>query len=94
MLGLGADPNVKLSTRVLPVAFEPGDSVMIACATHDILDGLLHNGYFGGVPMDNYLRLALQHGGDPNISDANDETPVFRLGRSIPRKLPENSSPA
>jgi hypothetical protein len=64
MLELGADPNVKLTERVLPVAFEPGDSVMIACATHDVLDGLLHNGYFPGARMDNYLKLALKHSGE------------------------------
>ena len=88
MLELGADPNVKLTERVLPVAFEPGDSVTIACATHDIIDGLLHDGYLRGVPMDSYLELVLQHGGNPNIVDAKEETPLFRLERSIPSKLP------
>jgi ankyrin repeat protein len=88
MLELGADPNVKLTERILPVAFEAGDSVTIACATHDIIDGLLHDGYFRGVPMDNYLKLVLKYGGNPNIVDAKGETPLFRLERSIPSKLP------
>ena len=98
MLELGADPNVKLTGQVWPVPLFDGYSVMSACATPTLTEGLLHSQYFPGVRMDNYLKLALQHGGDPNIEDANGETPIFYLGlnnlaeRFVSCAMPEPTS--
>ena len=89
-LELGADPNVELTGDVwhAPLLVQ-GHSVMSACASPDIVEGLTHREYFPGVPMDNYLKFVLQHGGNPNITDVNGKTPLFYLGLSIPRKVRE-----
>ena len=90
MLELGADPNVKLTSDVWHVPLLVGShSVTSACASPDIIEWLIHGEYFPDVPMDNYLKLVLQHGGDPNIADVNGETPIFHVRRSMPHKLPE-----
>jgi uncharacterized protein len=88
MLELGADPNVKFSKRVWPFPLFDGYSVMSTCANPTFVEGGLHNEYFRGGPMDNYLKLVLKHGGNPNIEDANGETPIFYLGaNNIPDKI-------
>jgi uncharacterized protein len=89
VLELGADPNVKLTERLPSMCLVEGHSVMAACATPALIEGILHNEYFPNVPMDNYLKLVLEHGGNANIEDINRETPLFYLKLSIPRKVPE-----
>lgn len=73
MLDLGADPNVKLTenTLILPKS----KSVTFACV--ELVDGLMYSSLFHDVAMDNYLRLVLEHGGDPNSEDMDGETPLF-----------------
>jgi Leucine Rich repeat len=78
MLDLGADPNVKLTQSPWP--FPLYYSVTSACAKPAFVEGLIHRQYFPSVQMGNYLKLALQHGGNPNIQDENGETPIFYLG--------------
>jgi hypothetical protein len=82
MLDLGADPNVKTSGRVWPFPLYDTYSVMSTCANPTFVEGGIHNEYFRDVPMDNYLKLVLKHGGNPNIEDANGETPIFYMGGS------------
>ena len=63
---------------------------MAACANPVFTEVLIHGQYFPGVEMGNYLKLALRHGGNPNIQDENGETPIFYLFLSTPRKnIPE-----
>jgi uncharacterized protein len=76
VLDLGADPNVKLTERLQGGFHKPGLSVMLATVSAPV-SGAVHKQYFFDVPMDNYLRLVLEHGGDPNLEDASGETPVF-----------------
>lgn len=88
MLELGADPNVKFSRQVWPFPLFDGYSVMSTCANPTFVEGGLHDEYFRGVVMDDYLKLVLKHGGNPNIEDAVGETPVFYLGgKNVPEKL-------
>jgi hypothetical protein len=78
LLDLGADPNVRLTERVWPLLFEKDASVMSASASPLVLEpGPTHESYFGRVPMENYLRLVLEHGGNPNAEDAIGRTPLF-----------------
>jgi ankyrin repeat protein len=87
MLDLGADPNVKLTGRLSLLCLVEGHSAMAACATPVLVESLLHNEYFPDVPMDNYLKLVLKHGGNPNIEDIDGETPLFYLKFSNPPKV-------
>ncbi len=85
MLELGADPNVTLTEDCLLLK---GKSVTFACVK--LVDGLMYNQYFYDVPMDNYLKLVLKHGGNPNATDLNGETPLFSVketNRRIPEKI-------
>jgi hypothetical protein len=89
MLELGADPNVKLTGSVWSIGLNEGNSVMSASANALLIDGAVHGQYFYDAPMDNYLKLVLEHGGNPNIEDANGETPLFEVKFSYPpSKLP------
>jgi uncharacterized protein len=72
MLELGADPNVKLTKDYLLLS---NKSVVFAAV--ELTDGLLHRQYFYDVPMDNYLQLVLEHGGNPNAEDLDKKTPLF-----------------
>jgi uncharacterized protein len=92
MLELGADPNVKLTTRVWTVRLTKGDSVVSASASPELIEGPVHEQYFYDAPMDNYLKLVLQHGGNPNIEDAKGNTPLYNLRLSAPQKLEERIS--
>jgi uncharacterized protein len=88
MLVLGADPNVNSTGALWPAHLYEGTSVMSACATPSLVEGAMHGEYFHDVPMDNYLKLVLKHGGDPNCQDANGETPIFYLGgNNVPEIL-------
>jgi hypothetical protein len=87
MLELGADPNVRLTERVWFVCLESGNSVVSACASPILIEGLVHKPYFYDAPMDNYLKLVLEHGGNPNIQDAEGKTPLFYFRSSVPSKL-------
>jgi hypothetical protein len=90
LLELRADPNVRLTEKAWPLLFEKGKSVMSACAFPLVIEpGPMHKCYFGDVPMENYLGLAIKHGGNPNIQDDEGDTPLFELRRSIPGKARE-----
>jgi hypothetical protein len=75
LLDLGADPNVKLLNDVWG-GFDKGYSVMRACAGGQI-DGEIHQKCFYDIDMDNYLKLVLKHGGDPNQMNIDGKTPIF-----------------
>ncbi len=75
ILDLGADPNIRLTQDVLG-GFAKGTSVNMACAGTQI-DGEMHQKCFYDVNMDNYLKLVLKHGGDPNQANSVGETPLF-----------------
>lgn len=64
MLEMGADPNVKLTEDYLLL-----NNKSVVFAAVELTDGLMHHQYFYDVPMDNYLKLVLDHGGDPNAED-------------------------
>ena len=64
MLELGADPNVKLTENYLLLK---GKSVTFASIK--LVDGIMYRQYFYDVQMDNYLKLVLEHGGNPNEED-------------------------
>ena len=90
LLELGADPNVKLTGDVWHTPLlAGGHSVTSACASPDIIEGLIHDEFFPDVPMDNYLKIVLQHGGNPNIEDVDGRTLLFYLPRSVPQKVRE-----
>jgi hypothetical protein len=90
LLELGADPDIKLTERVWTVRLDKGNSVTSAAASAELLDGPVHDQFFYDAPMDSYLKLVLEHGGSPNIEDANGETPLSYISLSYPRsKLPE-----
>ncbi len=83
LLDLKADPNVRLTEQAWPILFEKGTSLMSAAASGTVTTpGPMHESYFGNVPMDNYLKIVLKHGGNPNIivEDSSRETPLFRIG--------------
>ena len=85
MLELGADPNVKLTENCLLLK---GKSVTFASVK--LVDGLMYSQYFYDVPMDNYLKLVLEHGGNPNGEDLDGETPLFcvkETARRVPEKI-------
>jgi len=62
MLELGSDPNVKLTEDTLVLS--KGKSVTFASV--ELVDGLIYSQFFYDVPMDDYLKLVLEHGGNPN----------------------------
>jgi len=63
LLEHGADPNVVFGHSFgTRGAIRPGDSIMTMCAKSE---------------FPNHLRLALEHGGDPNLADDRGETPIF-----------------
>ena len=73
LLEHGADPNVKVTMRMRP-GILPSESV-----THLAADvGIALRGTFPDVAMDNYLKLVLEHGGNPNLETEDGETPLFR----------------
>ncbi len=72
MLELGADPNVKLTENYLLLR-----SKSVVFASVELTDGLMHYEYFRDVPMEGYLKLVLDHGGDPNAEDMDKGTPLF-----------------
>ncbi len=75
MLALGADPNVRLTGRALLGALDIGKSVMSASV--ELGDGPIYHQMFYDVGMDNYLKLLLNHGGNPNLEDLDGDTPIF-----------------
>jgi hypothetical protein len=79
VLDLGADPNVTLSEDFLLLK---GKSVVFASV--ELADGPMHYEYFRDVPMENYLSLVLDHGGNPNAEDPNKETPLFCIAHRCP----------
>jgi ankyrin repeat protein len=88
LLELGADPNIKLTEDVWSM-LRKGRSVMSAVALGDLLDGPVHDKYFYDIPMNNYLKIVLEHGGNPNIEDSNDDTPLLSLCYSERSKVSE-----
>jgi uncharacterized protein len=72
MLELGADPNVQLTEQIMLAGLEKDHSVMSACV--GLTDGLIYGQFFYDVPMDNYLKLVLKHGGNPNLEDIDGNT--------------------
>ncbi len=72
MLELGADPNVKLTENFLTLR---GRSVMFASV--ELVDGLIYSQFFYDISMKNYLKVVLEHGGNPNAQDLDGQTPVF-----------------
>jgi uncharacterized protein len=83
---LGADPNIKLTKDVWTM-LRKGRSVMSVAALGDLLDGPVHDQYFYDAPMDSYLKLVLEHGGNPNIEDNNGDTPLLSLRYSDRSKV-------
>jgi hypothetical protein len=75
MLELGADPNIKLTERAFLGILEKGNSVVSASV--NFVDGPVHDQYLYDVNMNNYLQIVLNHGGDPNITDLDGDTPLF-----------------
>ncbi len=83
MLDLGADPNVQLTANlkagnVMPVGIrglEKGKSVMSASV--ELTDGYFREQIVHNVDMDGYLELVLKHGGNPNLEDEEENTPIF-----------------
>ncbi|RME28189.1 MAG: hypothetical protein D6806_03330 [Deltaproteobacteria bacterium] len=67
----GADPNVKLTEKIYP--FYAWDSVTFLAAG----PSPSHACIFHDIPMDNYLELVLEHGGDPQIENGYGRTPLF-----------------
>lgn len=87
VLELGADPNVVLTENYLLLK---GKSVVFACV--ELVDGLMYSQLFYDVPMDNYLKLVLEHGGNPNAEDQDGQTPLFaamKYGPHAARKIGE-----
>jgi uncharacterized protein len=78
MLDLGADPNVQLTENLKSMFYgfdiREGSSVMSA-SVH-LADGPVHDMFFRKVRMDHYLKLVLQHGGNPNLPDKEGNTPI------------------
>jgi uncharacterized protein len=77
LLELGADPNIKLTEDIIWGAFGKDTSVTMACVGGPV-DGEMYQKCFYDVDMDNYLKLVLKHGGDPNQTDIDGQTPIFR----------------
>lgn len=82
VLKLGADPNVALTRNYLNLQ---GKSVTFAAVK--LVDGPIYKQCFYDVPMDNYLSIVLENGGNPNQEDLSGETPLFDTALSEPRKL-------
>ena len=72
LLEHGADPNVQVTMRMRPGIY-PSESVTYLAA----YTGIALRGTFPDVPMDNYLKLVLAHGGNPNLETEDGETPLF-----------------
>jgi uncharacterized protein len=88
MLELGGDPNVKLTENTM--VLNKGKSVTFASV--ELVDGLIYSQYFYDVPMDNYLKLVLEHGGNPNQEDLDGKTQLFTAVNYFPhaaRKIAE-----
>ena len=81
VLELGGNPNVKLTETRITAFFVKGRSVMSLAV---VPDPVVYA--WGDISTDNHLKLALEHGGDPNIEDLNGDTPIFYL-RGDPNKL-------
>jgi ankyrin repeat protein len=89
VLEMGGDPNIKLTAKVWTICLSEGDSVMSASASPELIEGPIHDQYFYDAPMTNYLKIVLEHRGNPNIEDMKGETPLFYIKISLPGHLPE-----
>jgi hypothetical protein len=75
ILDLGADPNTRLTEDLLPRWLDKGKSVMSASV--QLTDGWFRDQMLRNASMDDYLENVLRHGGNPNLEDADGDTPVF-----------------
>jgi len=76
MLQLGADPNIPF-TDYLRVGGK-GDAVISVAASQNLVCKTM----FHDISMDNYLKLVLKHGGNPNyINNHNGKSLLFILDR-------------
>jgi hypothetical protein len=83
LLEMGADPNVMLTKRIFSNELGLGCSAISASV--DFVDGPVHDQYLYDVSMDNYLKIVLENGGNPNLEEADGQTPLFHVAKSFER---------